>query len=222
MSTCRQFLKIEGEAVSIVTERVERTVRLTDLVAEMSRSQGIVTPLLPQGCRFFSSIGDRSTFVIEQAPTVRSLVWERMDQNGNAKWKLAFPYVIFLVIFRGTVVSTDECRIFYRTSPLSDTSDVLLRTNLCNVYRNGRICTGTLRVQGETLAQKADSFVSGFWGSRFNSDLHDENWRPAASKFPQVVSLAAWQTASEENPLFPLGVEWLQHGPLSAVLQEGR
>lgn len=221
MSGQRQFLRIEGEAVHVVTERIERTVKLADLVSEMSRSQGIVTPLLPQGCRFYSSNRDRSTFVIEQAPTIRSLVWERME-SGNAKWKLAFPYCIFVVVSHGNAVSTSECRVFYRTSPLSGTDDVLLRTNLCNVYRVGTICTGSLRVQGETLAQKADSFVSGFWGSRFNADLRSDNFDPAASKFPQVGSLAAWQTASEQNPLFPLGVEWLTHGPLSAVLAEGR
>jgi len=212
MANQKQFLRIEGDAVHLVTERVERTVRLSDLMEEVGRSKGVTTPILPLGCRFFSQAGERSVFVIEQAPTTRKVVWRYMEEGEQ--WKLAFPYVIFVVVFSGTAVSTGECRVFYRTRPLGSLEDGVLRTNLCNTYQNGEICTGDARVSGDTLAQKAESFVSAFWKSEFNSDLSENCWRPASQKFPPVRSLTAWQTETQKNPLFPLGISWFESGRL--------
>jgi len=210
----KKFLRVEGEAVHLVTERVERTVRLSDLMGEVVKEGGITTPILPLGCRFFSQRGERSVFVIEQVPTTRQIEWD-------GKWKLAFPYVVFVVVFSGQAVSTGECRIFYRTSPLGNGDDRLLRPNLCNTYQNGAICTGNMRVDGDTLAQKAESFVTNFWKSHFNLDLSVNNYEPAAQKFGQVRDLPTWQEESAKNPLFPLGVSWFEAGKLQDVI-EGR
>jgi len=215
----RQFFRIEGEAVHLVSETIQRTVKLSDLLAEVGKEAGVLTPVLPQGCRLYHAAGERSVFVIEQAPQVRSVVWTGMDQNGNnEKWKLAFPYVVFVVVFSGDAVSTGECRIFYRTSPLGSGDDKICCPNLCNTYQDGRICTGDVRVTGNTLAQKAESFVSAFWGSRFNTDLYDYNFRPASGKFPQVATLAKWQSESAANPFFPLVINWLEAGKLADVI----
>ncbi|PIX11673.1 hypothetical protein COZ73_01995, partial [Candidatus Falkowbacteria bacterium CG_4_8_14_3_um_filter_36_11] len=72
----KKFLRVEGEAVHLVTERVERTVRLSDLMGEVVKEGGITTPILPLGCRFFSQRGERSVFVIEQVPTTRQIEWD--------------------------------------------------------------------------------------------------------------------------------------------------
>ena len=166
----------------------------------------------------FRQQGQRTTFVIEQAPQVRTLSWRSIDEGET--WKLAFPYVIFVVVFAGDAVSTGECRVFYRNSPLNG-DDTVYRSNLCNVYQDGRICTGSMRVTGDSLAQKAEGFVGGFWRSQFNSDLSDQSWGPAARKFPQVKSLKTWQDESVKNPLFPLGISWLEASRLADVL-DGR
>jgi len=208
----KKYFRVEGDAVHLVTERVERTVRLSDLMGEVTRETGINTPILPLGCRFYSSRGERSVFVIEQAPTTRQLEWD-------GKWKLAFPYVVFVVIFSGAAVSTGECRIFYRTSPLGGGDDNLLRPNLCNTYQDGRICMGDVRVSGDTLAAKAESFVANFWRSRFNWDLSGNNFVPASQEFSQVRDLATWQAESAANPLFPLGVKWFPYGSLRDVIE---
>jgi hypothetical protein len=126
-----------------------------------------------------------------------------------------------LVVFRGQAVSTEECRIFYRTAPLGNGDDRLFKVNLCNVYENGAICTGDMRVQGEGLAQKAEQFVSQFWRVSFNNDLVENCFLPAARKVSQVQTLSTWQKESEKNQLFPLQVKWIEYGGLSEVL-EGR
>lgn len=216
----RQFLRIEGDAVHLVSERVERTVRLPDLLAEAGRQAGFTSPVLPAGCRLYKAAGGYTTFVVEQLPQTRQLTWRNMGNQGREQWKLAFPYVIFVVAFSGDAVDTGNCRIFYRTAPLGGEDDNLMRQNLCNTSQDGRICTGSMRVAGVTMAAKAESFVSGFWQSEFNSDLSGNNWEPASQKFPQVRSLEAWAKASEENPLFPLGLKWLEGPKLADVLRE--
>ncbi|OGG52466.1 hypothetical protein A3H16_04100 [Candidatus Kaiserbacteria bacterium RIFCSPLOWO2_12_FULL_53_8] len=216
----RQYLRIEGDAVHLVTERVERTVRLPELLAEAGRQAGFTSPVLPTGCRMFYASGERTAFVIEQPPQVRQLTWRNMDNEGREQWKLAFPYIIFVVACVRDAVDSGICRIFYRNAPLGSGDDKLQRPNLCNTNSNGSICTGSMRVTGATMAAKADSFVSAFWQSNFNSDLHNQNWTPSARKIVQVASLAAWQAASDENPLFPLTAPWLEGPKLCDLLAE--
>lgn len=215
----KKYLKIEGDAVSLVTERIERTVLLDDFLGEVQKERGFISPILPKDCRMFHQSGTRTTFVVEQNPQVRQLTWTSMD-NGDS-WKLAFPYVVFLISFTGDAVDTNSSRIFYRTSPLGNGDDKLLKCNLCNIKDIQTVCTGSMRVSGATLAQKAESFISEFWRSIFNSDLKDNNFSPAANRFPQVSSLSTWQDESKKNPLFPLGIQWFEAGQLSGFLPKG-
>lgn len=215
----KKYFRIEGNAVHLISERIERTVTLADLMQEAVKEKGLVTPLLPLGCRFFSQSQDRSVFVIEQAPATRTIDWRNLDDGD--RWKLAFPYVIFIIVMRGQAISGGECRIFYRTAPLGNGDDRVLISNLCNVNSNGTICTGNMRVEGASLAQKAESFVAAFWRSHFNSDLMNFCWTPASNNFPQVSSLRQWQIESAKNPLFPLGIQWFEAGILTDAI-EGR
>ena len=50
----RQYFRIEGEAVHFITERIEKTVTLADLINEVSKENGVYTPILPLGCRLFN------------------------------------------------------------------------------------------------------------------------------------------------------------------------
>lgn len=215
----KKFLKIEGDAVHLVTERIERTVLLDDFLGEVQKERGFISPILPQGCRMFHQSGTRTTFVVEQNPQVRQLTWTSME-DGNS-WKLAFPFVIFIISFSGDAIDTGSTRIFFRTSPLGNGDDKMQRSNLCNVYQDGHACTGSMRVSGATLAQKAESFISEFWRSNFNSDVRDECFVPAANRFPQVSSLSSWQDESKKNPLFPLGIQWFEAGQLQDFLPKG-
>jgi len=212
----KQYFRIEGEAVHLITERIERTVRLSDLVGEVSKETGITTPVLPLGCRFFSARNGHSTFVIEQAPVVRAITWYGMGEKE--RWKLAFPYVIFVLSFRdGNGLSGSK--IFYRIQPVETFDDMLLSTNMGNTNLNGQLCTGNMRVNGETQAQKAESFVGEFWRSAWNTDIN-ESWN-THQHIKGVSSLTMWEEESAKNPFFPLSIKWQKYGCLRDVI-EGR
>jgi hypothetical protein len=212
----KKFFRVEGDAVHLVTERIERTVRLSDLMGEVVRESGVTTPILPLGCRFYSSRGERSIFVIEQSLTTRTIKWVNMGRD-NGKWKLAFPFVIFVITTNGEVISNQ--RVFFRTTPLGSVDDVLLSTNLGNTHLNGTMCTGSMRVVGSTPSQKAEGFVAEFWRSAWNTDIN-ESWS-AHQHIQEVSSLARWEEESVKNPFFPLSVKWRDYGKLADVI-EGR
>ncbi len=212
----KKFFRIIGDSVEVVCEVVERVVRLDDLVAQASLEAGLCTPVLPTGCRMFMTKGVETTFVIEQSPQVRTLTWKDMGDKGS--WKLSFPYVLFIVVFSGTAINSDRTRVLYRTAPLSGGGDKLLKTNLCNVHADGHVCTGNMRVNGETLAQKADSFVGNFWISEFNADLKSGNFEPAANKLAQVKDLRTWEEETAKNSLFTLSLQWFEYATLNAIL----
>ncbi|MFH1890828.1 MAG: hypothetical protein ABIJ91_04680 [Candidatus Kuenenbacteria bacterium] len=215
MANSKQFFRIEGEAVHLVQETIQRTVKLSDLMGEVVKEMGVTTPILPAGCRFFAQKSNMTTFVIEQAPATRKIIWYNMG-NDEKKWKIAFPYVIFILKFSGDAIS--EVRIFYRNKPLNG-DDLLLSTNMGNTRLSGHLCTGDIRVQGETKAQKAESFVAGFWNSAWNTDIQ-ESWH-AHTTIEQVSSLQKWEEESEKNPFFPLSVKWREYAKLNDVV-EGR
>jgi hypothetical protein len=206
----KQFLRIEGNAVHVVTERIERTVKLEDLMSEAQKDIGLSTPILPHGCRFYHQKGNAAVFVVEQTPTTRAINW--FDQ----KWRLSLPYVVFHIVFIGDSVSWGLP--FYRKAPLTSPNDILYKTNFCNIHNDYHgMCTGNMRVSGETTAQKAESYIQEFWSSEFNSDI--TYWFDKAKQFKEVSSLERWQSESEKNPLFPLQVKWFEHGKLADQLR---
>ena len=97
----RTFLRIEGDLVSLVTEVIDREVTLPDLLAELTTAQVAITPRLPTGCRFWIRSGttDRSVFVVEQAPSRRTIEYHasRRRDSEPTTYRLALPYVVFVV-----------------------------------------------------------------------------------------------------------------------------
>jgi Prokaryotic E2 family D len=142
-----------------------------------------------------------------------------------SKWKLSFPYVVFILqtdVTSAGVVFTDNCKIFYRNSPILDQTDALCRVNTANVWDNHKICTGGsggMRTTGNSLAEKAESYIAAFWQSQFNTDLLD-HYHAAARKFPEVANLEAWQAKSAEDDTFPLRIEWDKVTTIAKIIKE--
>lgn len=220
----KEFIEIEGDAVKLCTKTVNRVVKLEDFLSTVGNHSGTLTPVLPNGCRLFRQMGSITGFLVEKPPTQRVLHWVNMiprsPENPKPKtsWRLAFPYTVFYVEFAGDAITTN-CSIFYRNSPITSIEDKLLLPNLCNLYRNGRICTGSVRVTGNSMTEKADSFMTAFWQSEFNADLIAEHWAHDITRIPAVASLPAWEASSKEDPLFVLGCDWREYGTIANLFR---
>ncbi len=217
----RDYIRIEGEAVKLVSEQVTRVIKLEDYLTLMASYNGLVTPILPNGCKFLRQKQGSSVLIVEKPPQVRQLIWKRMPTSPanreTISWRLAFPYVVFVLGFNSQLAMLHS-RIFYRTTPINSMQDMLYHTNLCNVWATDVICTGNVRAQGDSLSDKVDTFIAGFWQSEFNADLVAENFDRDKVRIPLVSNIEAWQSASREDPLFPLAAHWRDASSISDLL----
>src|SRR6266542_3497690 len=193
----RTFLRIEGDLVSLVTEVIDREVTLPDLLAELTTAQVAMTPRLPTGCRFWIRSGttDRSVFVVEQAPSRRTIEYHasRRRESEPTTYRLALPYVVFVVSTIGDQI--EGLSTYFRTQPIASLDATLLCSTLPNTNDDGIVCLGSVRVSG---------------ASRVNQDLRRH-------PLPFSGGFRAWASRSRRDPLSALS---LQYDPYWRTLRQ--
>jgi hypothetical protein len=173
-------------------------------------------PLLPPGARWMATRKDLVFLAVEHLPQCRSLraSWEKKGGEDYRTYRLAFPYILYLLSFyRGDL---QEMKMFYRPGPLTSLDDTLYHTNLPNVrgepghYGSQRVC---LRyrpemLEGVPLAQSVPTLIEFFWSTGFNQDIKGSAFERAQNLNPSIASFEAWESATEQDPLFPLQIDW--------------
>ena len=235
----RTFLRIEGDLVSLITEVIDREVTLPDLLAELTTAQVAMTPRLPTGCRFWIRSGttDRSVFVVEQAPSRRTIEYHasrrrdseptiyqrthlsprfalpqdiasRRQDSEPTTYRLAVPYVVFVVSTIGEQI--EGLSTYFRTQPIASLDATLFSSTLPNTNDDGIVCLGSVRVSGASVGERVDALVGAFWASRFNQDLRRH-------PLPFSGGFRAWASRSRRDPLAALS---LQYDPYWRTLRQ--
>jgi hypothetical protein len=208
----RTFLRIEGDLVSLVTEVIDREVTLPDLLTELTSSQVAISPRLPTGCRFWLRSGttDRQVFVIEQAPSRRTIEYHANRRHGSepTSYRLALPYVVFVVSTIGDQI--EGVSTYFRTQPIGSLDATLFCSTLPNTSDDGIVCLGSVRVTGASVGERIDALVGAFWASRFNQDLRRH-------PMPFSGGFRAWASRSRRDPLAALS---LQYDPYWRTLRQ--
>jgi hypothetical protein len=197
----RTYLRIEGELVSHVTEKVEREVELTELLDEIVRTQPISTGRLPANTRFLVRLGEREAYVLEQPPMRRVIEYHASQRSGSepSTYRLALPYVVFVVgVEAGQIVSLAN---YFRTSPIGSIDDGLSYSCLPNTSDDGVVCLGSVRVAGSSVGERIDALIGAFWASRFNQDLHRH-------PLPFSGGFRSWASRSRSDPLAALSLQY--------------
>lgn len=179
---------------------------------------------IPRGVRFLVHRQPATLVVIEEPPHVRTVQWiedESAEPFGDGaayrRVSLAFPYVVILAVFlHGRLTTNTQC--FYRTAPIERRDDRLYIPNLYNVdVRDDFPCWLCLKkldglVRSHSWSKKVDTIRRHFWGATFNRSASPAPgtgyWWKMKALDPRISSLDRWETASRENPLFPLHVAW--------------
>ncbi len=173
--------------------------------------------------------GGRVTGVVIEMPPGPRLVRWMDDEGGEVDRRLAFPWVVLLVVFADGELSGMQ-QAFYRNAPLCSPDDELCLTNLLNVARGydqeSWICLVNLRRRLARLGweERVRSVTAHFWQAAFNrsADLAEGNsyWEPARAVDKRVASAEAWEAATAANPYFPLEVRWRRASrPLRSMLE---
>lgn len=187
-------------------------------------SYGYQTPLLPPTVRYIEQRLDKTVVVVEQPPQVRRVLWVNDGENPGishdeyVERSLAFPFVVLLLSFDGAELDGRQ-QLYYRRAPLSSLEDPLLQPNLLNVTpdRDSGACWLCLGKIGPAAswAERIAGAVESFWASGFNHDFDV----PRGSGFtllhgldPRIATASAWEDASRQDSLFPLGIDWPDAG----------
>jgi hypothetical protein len=222
----REYIRLEGDAVSTVVENVTKTVSLENFMAACKAQGNITTPILSNGTKYYCKKDTKTILIVEKPPQTKTVTWKGLDPDeSKTRWKLAFPYTVY--IFGITEpMNINTCRVYYRTKSITVLTDMLCRPNLGNLYNDYKVCTGYsntgMRAVGATLAEKVDDYIAAFWHSEFNVDLLD-HWNAYArnlSRYPQLISLDEWQKATVADPLFPLNTGWTDLYTIEALIRE--
>jgi hypothetical protein len=197
--------------------RVARRAKLESLLRYVARVMPPALPVLPPGSRWLRRRKDLLLLAVEHPPQCRSLLVSAGKKGGQEDYhtfRVALPYIVYLLTFyRDTF---EEMKMFYRVSPLVSPEDRLYHTNLPNVrgepghYGSQRVC---LRyrpemLEGVPLVKAVPALIDFFWSTGFNQDITGSAFERGQGRDRRLGSFVAWEVASQEEPLFPLEVDW--------------
>jgi hypothetical protein len=197
-------------------ERVARRAPLNAVLRYVVRVMPPALPVLPPGTRWLCQRKDLLNLVVEHPPQCRTLQVSggKKGADDYQPYRLAFPYIIYVLTFYRD--GFEEMKMFFRNQTLGSLADTLYHTNLPNVrgepghYGSQRVC---LRyrpemLEGVPLAEAVPALIAFFWSTGFNQDIAQSAFERAQNLDPRFAGFAAWEAASQANPLFPLEVGW--------------
>ena len=201
-----QIIEIEGGLVRLISKSIDYQIPMADWIDKIEKRAPINTPVLPTGTR--AMVWDPTdlnaqtlTVLIEREPHNM-----RMDYGRSVK-TLSVPWTRFLFFCKTNDPSNHlawvltDYRVFWAKSRYADpaVSD-MIPAMLPNVYGDGRICFGSTGANAnQSLADRLDETVNGFFTSQFNDDL--AIIRPNGAR-----SWRQWERMTANNPTG--WVEW--------------
>lgn len=175
-------------------------------------------PILPHGCRWYGHRNQREVLILEDSPATRLIRFaartrKQGDEAPEESYELAFPYLIYAFFFVGK--EFEEMKVFYRSAPLTSMKDPL---HLCNLYNvqlsrghraHNRACLRPKPdIRNLFLNEQVQRLIDHFWNTEFNLDIEDSGFGFYAERDSRLASLAAWEEAGREDPLFALQFPW--------------
>lgn len=181
------------------------------------------TPIIPDNVKYFIRTEGCIFVIVEQKPSVRSLLFPESLLNGipdrryssddprrtdGIPRRVSLPYVIFTIAIKGD--SDAGLWVHYRTEPLKSLGDILYSSNLPNIMDPGcSMCLGTtsIHVRGLPLSDQIDNVLKAFYSSTFNND-YTACYAKIANSEPKMKTLQHWVNNSAEDPSFILKVKF--------------
>lgn len=185
--------------------------------------------LMPDFTRIYYRKGMTEILVQEFPPQVRLMKFaaslalrnntsEAAPQAGTQHYSLALPYVVF--IFKFVNGSYVDLRCAFNDRPLRRLEERPLRPYLSNIDTNLGVCLGSSfdrdKLEQNNITQQAAFILDHFWHSAYSDEWATHFWN-TKEHFQQkgdtrMTSMANWQDASSENPLFVVeDVDWLKY-----------
>jgi len=219
----KSLSRFQQEAVSGAQESIEASLEdfqkeILQRIRSWLSEEESLDPLsqaqvLPSGIKSFLSKGETSIVVIEEPPQLRTITFSRRFESRlelqEHSYHLAFPYMIFVLVFQRNCFS--GLYVFYSNKPLSSLADPVFLANLPNIGSSSSVCLGSDLYESGSLFERTRQVISHFWQSKFNTDL-SSNYFMMAGRDSRFSNLKEWERHSSKNPLFVLDVDWVPSG----------
>ena len=224
--------KFRKKWVEIVNEQInvdyqEFKVELAKNLVEVANQQnpyanfeGNKLAVLPDNVKMWFRGTNTLTVVLEEKPIVRTVRTDKDKWNKNA-FSIAFPYCIFIIVFRLKDGSEDtwhfeNLRFAFSQKSLQSTDDELFEAPLPDLQET-KVCMGKEWdvPKNGTIANKTDRIITYFWTSYFKWEWIDNISR---CKDERLKYFNTWEEATQENALFILKAKLTPVGTLRSIL----
>jgi hypothetical protein len=193
-----QEIRIIGDLVQLVETTVSRIVPLSDWLPLIERRMPVAFPVLPSSTRavWWDPRGTHAQLIImlEREPHTAYITY------GSKVYAIGVPWtrMIFLAtnndLQHESSWRLDDYKILWSKNRYTDPNiSDMCAALLPNVYRDGRICFGSTGVSASnSLADRLDMTLNGFYASTFNNDL--------SVRYPaDYTSFSAWQKGTRHD-----------------------
>lgn len=194
--------------------RKSKLVSLSDLLDELSAYRTTNYGMLPRSTRFIESAGNHIVLGLEFGPQKRNLSF-RGEEGPETVEGCNVPGGMMFVKLRrdagGSLTMVNSSIYAFKGNRISFPNDRLYGLPFPNVYDNGRICWGAVRVGEITALLAVEGFISSFFTNNFNSDLFgyakfDESYEGPRGNFRKFFHYIAehdfdddWLVSSDYN-----------------------
>jgi len=188
--------------------------------------------LMPDKVRLYYRRGDTEVVLQEVPPQIRHLKFEGSlalrdttsdtissgDQHRVCSYSLALPYTNFVYRFKAGLL--EKAMVSFSDRPLKNLQEKPKKPFFSNINNELKICHGSSFNHGELMAgnitQQISYCLDLFWQTVFKDEWSQLFWQYKSwfrgNGDLRLATLANWQEASLENPLFVIeDVDWMPH-----------
>lgn len=166
MVTTREYVRAEGDVISIISERVVRQVSYADFISNL-QSTKISTPILPHGTIWYESSGVDKLYALQLPPK------KRVVPYNEKFYTIGFPSLVIVIKVSGTMVVNVALAVAKK--PVVSFEDALFRVPLPNMDDRGVLCLGyefsLENNQYKTEVERIAGAVSYIESSKYNNHL---------------------------------------------------
>lgn len=155
------------------------TVSTELLAKEFYRNGKVELGILPPVVRYISE--DFLGCIIERPPhpiTIHMKFGDSYSKKEPEAFVVNLPWTTYVIktALHNRKINPVWMKLFFRNSQIWTEDDNLYVPPLPNMYNDGTICYGTMKLDSQkftTLSDAANFAISSYWGAVFNNDLRD-------------------------------------------------
>ena len=187
------IIKIKNDSPSanltIINNGLEKKKNISteDLTSHLVSDYKLNTGLLPTGTRYFSGAKSNYNISIELPAKIRSM---KVYSSGSRKKEvMEIPFPVCSFNFNIQNYELRDTRIFSMKHPLQTEKDAMYCFPFGNVYGDGRVCWGSVKLSKVSKPMELVSIITLFLGSEFNGDLANNfNTKDKVGNFWELIA----------------------------------